>query len=176
MSSGRYSTGTQAPITGKLHVRAGRRLDSPCRCSPMLRVLRLHDMARTRAEVAVGERVEHSGSGKGVVEGERHRVVVDLGSVVPLPKVSGEAPLSGVTSDPSRVVPVEHHVLGVERIAVRPFCALDQMHGQRLTVLATIPRLFARFGIGWRSSASTSKSGPVRVRHSNRPMSMPPQP
>ena len=37
------------------------------------------------------------------------------------------------------VVPGEHDIFGIERIAIRPFCAFDQLHDQDFAVFLPFP-------------------------------------
>ena len=61
-------------------------------------------------------------------------------SVVPSPKAPAFAHAFDVRVD-DVIFPGENHVLRIEGIAIRPFCALDQVHGQLLAVVSPFPRL-----------------------------------
>ena len=61
-------------------------------------------------------------------------------SLVPSPNAPALAH-AGIAGIDDVVLPGEDHVLGGEGLAVRPFGALDQMHGQLLAVIRPVPRL-----------------------------------
>ncbi len=104
-------------------------------------MLGLQDMRRTRAEGSVGHRIEMLAR-EGFLESPFDRVFVDgfqCGAFAE--RFRRRAVQRRHVRIDDIVVPVEHHVIGVEGIAVRPFRAFDQLHGQHLAVVGPFPAL-----------------------------------
>ncbi len=104
-------------------------------------VLGLEDMARPRAEGAIGHRIEILRR-PAFLERPLDGVGVDRLQGRTLTKGLGRPAIErGDVGVHDVIVPVEHHVLGVERVAVGPFRPLDQVHGQLMPVLGPFPAL-----------------------------------
>ena len=104
-------------------------------------VLGLEDVARTRAERAIGHGIEIL-RGERFLEGPLDRVGIECFERCALTEGLRRAAVEWrdvLVEDV--ILPVEHHVIGIKRIAIGPFCTLDQMHGQFLAVLGPFPAL-----------------------------------
>ncbi len=104
-------------------------------------MLRLHDVAGQRAELAERHLVQHA-LRPHVPEREADRVGVERLERRPhAESVRRRTALRGDVAVHQMVVPVEHHVVRVERIAVGPFGALDQVHRELVAILGPLPAL-----------------------------------
>ncbi|MCY1226239.1 hypothetical protein D9M72_384660 [compost metagenome] len=105
----------------------------------IFRVFGFEDMRRAGAEGAIGHGIEVLAR-EGLLEGPFDRVLVDL-----LQRRSGAEGLRRCAVQrryirvEDIVVPVEHDVVGVEGVAVRPFRTLDEMHCQLVAVGRPVP-------------------------------------
>ena len=117
----------------------------------IFRMLRFQNMRRSGAEARIGHGVEIL-LGKGALEGPFHRIIIDLRECRSLTEGFGRCTPSkrrniGIDNG---IFPVEHHVIGIEWLAVGPFGALDEMHGQLVAVFRPFPafgEIGQRFGV-----------------------------